>query len=356
MTLALVVLLLSALPLRAQYTVSLTGIDYLNTTGTVPVAAAGQDVEIEFGFYSGGPAASVLRTTVLQAVEAADCNDIITDVAVQYTYGTYEGILTLTLAANNEGYREIAVSASSGSVTLTQPVQASAVYTLTKTSPSTNAIWHGQMVTFRLSGSDTFATYRLCRTEGMYMSCGYPEQGTGSPLSFTDTRAGTYTAQSDDPSPVEMNGSVTVSYLAFYGYAHTFTTASYSLDPNGGTLSVPFTRNASSSLSQLTTILSAYSGGQSAEWDDTVQIALGTSGLTLTWGPNLGAAIRNCTYFVNSSGDTLTFSAPAGGEILQQDYTIANGTVTLASSQHLVTYSLLAPDGTATSTQTGNGG
>ena len=355
LTLALVVLLLSALPLRAQYAVSLTGIDYLSTTGTVPVAAAGQDVEIEFGFYSGGPSASSLRTIVLQAVDDADCSDIITDVAVTYTYGTYEGYLTLTVAANNEGYREVVVSASSGSVTLSQPVRASAVYTLTKTSPSTNAIWHGQTVTFRLSGSDTFATYRLCRTEGMYMSCGYPEQGTGSPLSFTDTRAGTYTAQSDDPSPVEMNGSVTVGYLAFYGYAHSFTTASYSLDPNGGTLSVPFTRNASSSLSQLTTILSAYSGGQSAEWDDTVQIALGASGLTLTWGPNLGAAIRNCTYFVNSSGDTLTFSAPAGGEILQQDYTIANGTVTLASSQHLVTYTLLSPDGTPVCTKPGTG-
>ena len=349
------VLLLSSAPLRAQYTVSLTGIDYFSTSGELPVAAAGGQAQVEFGFYSGGPAASVLRTTVLQAVEAADCNDIITDVAVQYTYGTYEGILTLTLAANNEGYREIAVSASSGSVTLTQPVQASAVYTLTKTSPSTNSIWHGQTLTFSLSGSDTIATYQLCRTDGMYMDCGIPEQGTGSPLSFTDTRAGTYTAQSDYPSVVEMSGSVTVGYLPFYGYAHSFITASYTLDADGGTMAVPFTKNAQASLTELTDILSAYSGGQSAEWDATVQISLGLSGLTLTWGPNLGAAIRNCTYFVNGSGDTLTFSAPAGGAILQQDYSIANGAITLASSQPLVTYTLLSPDGTPVCTKPGTG-
>lgn len=213
------VLLLSSAPLRAQYTVSLTGIDYFSTSGELPVAAAGGQAQVEFGFYSGGPLASVLRSTVLQAVEDGDCGDIITDVDVQYTYGTYEGILTFTLAVNHEGYREIAVTASSGSVTLTQAVQGSAVYTLTKVSPSTNTIYHGQTVTFQLSGSDTFATYRLCRTEGTYMSCGYPEQGTGSPLSFTDTRAGTYTSQSDDPSVVEMSGSVTVGYLPFYGYA-----------------------------------------------------------------------------------------------------------------------------------------
>ncbi len=227
------VLLLFAAPSRAQYTVSLTGIDYFSTSGEIPVAAAGGQAQVEFGFYSGGPTASVLRSTVLQAVEQADCGHIITDVAVQYTYGTYEGVLTYTLAVNNEGYREIAVTAASGSVTITQAVQGTAVYTLTKVSPSTNTIFHGQTVTFQLSDSDTFATYRLCRTEGMYMSCGYPEQGTGSPLSFTDTRAGTYTAHSDYPSPVAMNGSITVSYLPFYGYAHSFSTASYTLDVDG---------------------------------------------------------------------------------------------------------------------------
>lgn len=350
------VLLLFAAPLRAQYTVSLTGIDYFSTSGEIPVSPAGGQAEIEFGFYSGGPSASVLWSTVLQAVEDGGCSEIISDVAVQYTYGTYEGVLTFTLAVNNEGYREIAVTAVSGSVTITQAVQGSAVYTLTKVSPSTNSIFHGQALAFRLSGSDTIATYQLCRSDGMYMDCGIPEQGTGSPLSFTDTRAGTYTAHSDYPSPVAMNGSITVSYLPFYGYTHSFSTASYTLDADGGTMTVPFTKNAQSSLSQLTAILSAYSGGQSAEWDETVQISLGLNGLTLTWGPNLGAAIRNCTYFVNGSGDTLTFSAPAGGAIRQQDYSIANSAVTLASSQHLVTYTLLSPDGTPVSTQTGTGG
>jgi RHS repeat-associated protein len=347
-------LLLGAVPLHAQYEVQ-TSIDYFSTSGEIPVVPAGEDVEIEFGFYNGGPSASTLRALVLQAVENAGCSDVITEIAVTYTYGNYEGKLTLTVAANTEGYREIDVTASSGSVTLTQDVQGSAVYTLTKTSPSTSTIWHGQTVNFRLSGSDDFATYQLCRTQGNITTCSDPVPGTNSALSFTDTRAGTYTAQSDYPSLVEMNGSVAVSYLAFYGYSHTFSTASYNLDPNGGTLSVPFTRNTSSSLSQLTTILSAYSSGQSSEWDGTVQVALGANGLTLTWGPNLGAAIRNCTYFVNSDGDTLTFFVPSGGEILQQDYTLTNNVITLASSQHLVSYSLLAPDGTVASTQTGNG-
>ena len=319
------------------------------------MASSGGDVEIEFGFYSSGPPIDALRSLVAQAIEAADCNEIFPVVAVIYTYGTYEGKITFTVAANLEEYREIDISASTGSVTLAQPVQASAVYNLTRVNPSSSAIWHGQAVDFRLSGSDTFATYQLCRTAGSIIICSDPVQGTGGTLSFTDTRAGTYTAQSDYPSVVEMNGIVTVGYLTFYGYAHSFSTASYALDADGGTMTVPFTKNAQASLSQLTTILSAYSGGQSAEWDATVQVSLGLSGLTLTWGPNLGAAIRNCTYFVNGSGDTLTFRVPSGGSLQQQDYSLAGSVITIAGSQHLVTYSLLSPDGTPVSSQTGNG-
>ncbi|MBQ9397292.1 MAG: hypothetical protein IJU08_02215, partial [Bacteroidales bacterium] len=348
-------LLLGAVPLHAQYEVQ-TSIDYFSTSGEIPVVPAGEDVEIEFGFYNGGPSASTLRALVLQAVENAGCSDVITEIAVTYTYGNYEGKLTLTVAANTEGYREIDVTASSGSVTLTQDVQGSAVYTLTKTSPSTSTIWHGQTVNFRLSGSDDFATYQLCRTQGNITTCSDPVPGTNSALSFTDTRAGTYTAQSDYPSLVDMNGSVTVSYLSFYGLAHTFYIATYeNLDPDGGTKTVTFTPNSSSDLSQLTTILSAYSNGLSAEWDDTMQISYGSNKLTLTWGPNLGAAIHNCTYFVRSGSDTLTFNVPSGGALLQQDYTLANGMITLASSQHLVTYELLSPSGMAVSSLTGTG-
>lgn len=123
------VLLLSPAPLRAQYSVSLTGIDYFSTSGEIPVAAAGGQAQVEFGFYSGGPSSSVLRSTVLQAVEDGGCSELVTDVAVQYSFGTYEGVMTFALAVNNEGYREIAVTASSGSVTITQAAQGSAVYT-----------------------------------------------------------------------------------------------------------------------------------------------------------------------------------------------------------------------------------
>ncbi|MGX8707168.1 MAG: hypothetical protein ACSW72_00275, partial [Bacteroidales bacterium] len=350
------VLLLSATPLRAQYVLDLSSIDYFTTSGDIPVSPAGGQAQVEFGFYSGGPAASVLRSTVLQAVEDADCGHIITDASVTYTYGNYEGKLTLTVAANMEEYREVEIDASTGSVTLTQDVQASAVYTLTRINPPSGAIFHGQTVNLRLSGSDTIATYQLCRTEGNVVTYSDPVQGTGSPLDFTDHHGGTYTALSDYPSPVEMSGSVTVNYLAFYGYAHTFNPVSGNLDVNGGTMTVPFTKNAQSSLSELTAILSAYSGGQSAEWDATVQVSLGLSGLTLTWGPNLGAAIRNCTYFVNGSGDTLTFRVPSGGALQQQDYSLTGSVITIAGSQHLVTYSLLSPDGSPVSSQTGTGG
>ena len=277
---ALLLLLLSPAPLRAQYVLDLSSIDYFTTSGDIPVSPAGGQAQVEFGFYNGGPQANILRSNVLQAVEDADCSDIITDVTVQYTYGTYEGVLTFTLAVNNEGHREIEIDASTGSVTLTQDVQASAVYTLTRVNPSSGAIFHGQTVNLRLSGSDTIATYQLCRTEGNVVTYSDPVQGTGSPLDFTDHHGGTYTALSDYPSPVEMSGSVTVNYLAFYGYAHTFNPVSGNLDVNGGTMTVPFTKNAQSSLSELTAILSAYSGGQSAEWDDTMQVSLGLSGLT----------------------------------------------------------------------------
>ena len=320
------------------------------------MASSGGDVEIEFGFYSSGPPIDALRSLVAQAIEAADCNEIFPVVAVIYTYGTYEGKITFTVAANLEEYREIDISASTGSVTLAQPVQASAVYNLTRVNPSSGAIWHGQAVNFRLSGSNTFASYQLCRSAGSIMTCSDPVQGTGGTLNFTDTRAGTYTAQSDYPSPVSMNGSVMVSYLSFYGAAHTFYIATYeNLDPDGGTMTVIFTPNSSSDTTQLATILSAYSNGLSAEWDDTMQISYGSNKLTLTWGPNLGAAIRNCTYFVRSGGDTLTFNIPSGGALLQHDYTLAHGMITLASSQHMVTYELLSPSGTAVSSQTGTG-
>ena len=265
------VLLLSAAPIRAQYVLDLGSIDYFTSSGDIPVAPTGGQAEIEFGFYNGGPAASVLRSTVLQAVEDADCSHIITDAAVTYTYGNYGGKITLTIEPNMEEYREVEVDASTGSVTLTQDVRGSAVYTLTRVNPSSGAVWHGQTVHFRLSGSDTFATYQLCRTEGNVVTFSDPVQGTGSPLNFTDHHGGTYTAQSDYPSLVAMNGSITVNYLAFYGYAHSFSPVSV-LDPDGGTLTVPFTRNPSSSLSEMNTILSAYNGGQSAEWDDTMPI------------------------------------------------------------------------------------
>ena len=78
-------LLLSAAPLRAQYEVDLSFIDYFNTSGEVPVASSGGDVEIEFGFYSSGPPIDALRSLVAQAIEAADCNEIFPVVAVIYT-------------------------------------------------------------------------------------------------------------------------------------------------------------------------------------------------------------------------------------------------------------------------------
>ena len=330
--------------------------DWISLSGDVYISGRGEVVEVPFGYYSGGVSADVLVEQIELAIADAALEDVITDVSVDYTMPLLEGSIYLTFAINlSEDERQVEVSASSGDATIIQPLAESAVYNLTG---GTSPIWHGQEFTLRISSSDTFAFYCIKRISGGITTYGPSQQGTGSQLQFKDSRDGTYKAVSNFPVEVAMNGTVNISYLPFYGLTHSFTTASYTVSPDGEKITVPFTPSSSANMTQLATIIAAYNGGQSLEWDDRMQLSYANNTLTLLAAPNLGnTAIANNTWFKNGSSATLTFSQQGGGSLLQQAVTFSGGgmTMTLAGTQPLVTYSLISSNGIAIASVTGTG-
>ena len=330
--------------------------DWISFNDDVYISGRGEVVEVPFGYYIGGITEDALIEQIEIAISDAGLEDVITDVSVDYTMPLLEGIVYLTFSMNQDTEdREVYIYASSGGATVYQSPAASDVYTL---SCAISSIWHGQKFTIRLNGSDGFAWYSLIRTAGGSSSVADCKKGSGNALLFPETRDGVYTARADTPAQVAMSGSVTISYLPFYNYSHSFSTASYTVSPNGEKITVPFTPAASADLTQLATIISAYNGGQSKEWNNRMQLSYAGGVLTMLAAPNLSdtTAVNN-TWFKNSSSATLTFTQQGGGALLQQSITLSNGghTPTLASSQPFVSYSLINCDGEAITTVTGTG-
>ena len=330
--------------------------DWISFNDDVYISGRGEVVEVPFGYYIGGITEGVLIELIEISIADAALEDVITDVSVDYTMPLLEGIIYLTFSMNlTEDDREVGISAVSGGATVYQSPAASYVYTLSSTISS---IWHGQKFTIKLNGSDSFAYYDLMRTVGGSTSVVDSKQGTGNNLLFSESRDGVYTSQASSPAQVAMNGSVNISYLPFYGYLHAFSTAAYTVNPNGEKITVPFTPSSSANLTQLATIIAAYNGGQSLEWDDRMQLSYANNTLTLLAAPNLGnTATINNTWFKNGSSAMLTFNQQGGGSLLQQAVTFSSGgmTMTLAGTQPLVTYSLISSNGITIASVTGTG-
>ncbi len=328
--------------------------DWISFNDDVYISGRGEVVEVPFGYYIGGITEDALIEQIEISIAEAALDDVITDVSVDYTMPLLEGIIYLTFSMNlTEDDREVGISAVSGGATVYQSPADSYVYTLSSTISS---IWHGQEFTIKLNGSDNFAYYDLMRTVGGSTSVVDSEQGTGNYLLFSVSRDGVYTSQASSPAQVAMNGSVNISYLPFYGLTHSFSTATYTVNPNGEKITVPFTPSSSANLTQLATIIAAYNGGQSVEWDDRMQISYANNTLTLLAAPNLGnTATINNTWFKNGSSAMLTFSQQGGGSLLQQELTIWNGQLSLSSSQPLVLYELINSNSQTVSTATGTG-
>lgn len=328
--------------------------DWISFNDDVYISGRGEVVEVPFGYYIGGITEDALIEQIEISIADAALEDVITDVSVDYTMPLLEGIIYLTFSRNlTEDDREVGISAVSGGATVYQSPAASYVYTLSSTISS---IWHGQEFTIKLNGSDSFAYYDLMRTVGGSTSVVDSQRGTDNYLLFSESRDGVYTSQASFPAQVAMNGSVNISYLPFYGLTHSFSTATYTVNPNGEKITVPFTPSSSAYLTQLATIIAAYNGGQSVEWDDRMQLSYANNTLTLLAAPNLGNnAIANNTWFKNGSSATLTFSQQGGGSLLQQELTIWNGQLSLSSSQPLVLYELINSNSQTVSTATGTG-
>lgn len=328
--------------------------DWISFNDDVYISGRGEVVEVPFGYYIGGITEDALIEQIEISIADAALEDVITDVSVDYTMPLLEGIIYLTFSRNlTEDDREVGISAVSGGATVYQSPAASYVYTLSSTISS---IWHGQEFTIKLNGSDNFAYYDLMRTVGGSTSVVDSQRGTGNYLLFSVSRDGVYTSQASSPAQVAMNGSVNISYLPFYGLTHSFSTATYTVNPNGEKITVPFTPSSSANLTQLATIIAAYNGGQSVEWDDRMQISYANNTLTLLAAPNLGnTATINNTWFKNGSSAMLTFSQQGGGSLLQQELTIWNGQLSLSSSQPLVLYELINSNSQTVSTATGTG-
>ena len=291
---------------------------------------------------------STIESYIDNALSDADISSIISSIELGEWSQNVEGEITITFTANTTGEeRELTLICGSSSYPLTQGCMTSPIYTLTV---NKSTIAKGERITLTLSGSVDYAKYTLYKDGIQY---GYPKIGSGSAITFTAYGEGVYTCRSTEPAEVEMSGTRTVSLYTFYSRTHTSSSVTtYSLSPNGETLTLPFTPSPNNATyrSQLSSILTAYNAGNSAVWNTHMKLTYNASNNTLvvTTAPNLSdTTITNNTYFkIGSSGNTLTFTQSGGGMLLSFPYHYSfdnqaeRGSIVLEGSQYLVSYHL----------------
>ncbi|MBR0313747.1 MAG: hypothetical protein IJK39_01300 [Bacteroidales bacterium] len=338
-------------------------VDYVEQDLEIPVSPDGGTATLHIVSYGGIPEETLL-SNIQSSLEALSISWI-TNVYLTNKEGIYEADLNFDISPNfTDQARELIVSASNGSSTITQDLHTPNVYNLL---PNVNPVrlLHGGKNALILSSSDGFASYRLLKDSSNYTITVADVSGKSEgdrSLKFIITSPGTYRCIAYYPTEVQMNGTRTVDWHPFYD-----TTRNCSLNPNPYTFSkdggsVSFTYNvASGQDSILQRIVNFCNSGNCTVWDTTMALSytrLSSSQVRITVeaGPNLKKSqvyppqpntITNNTYFKTSpSGNEIIFTQPADGEIKAYSVSFPGnlGSVPpyliLDSTQHRVRYAL----------------
>ena len=306
-------------------------VDYVEQDLEIPVSPDGGIATLHIVSYGGIPEETLL-SNIQSSLEALSISWI-TNVYLTNKEGIYEADLNFDISSNfTDQARELIVSASNGSSTITQDLHTPNVYNLL---PNVNTVrlLHGGTNALILSSSDGFASYRLLKDSLNYTITVADVNGKSEgnrQLKFIINSPGTYYCIAYYPTEVQMNGTKTVDWHLFYS-----DTRNCSLNPNPYTFSkdggkVTFTYNVSSAQdSILQRIVNFYNSGNCTIWDTTMNLSYTRLSsaqvrITVEAGPNLKKVqvyppqpntISNNTFFKNSAGNELVFTQPAGGEI-----------------------------------------
>lgn len=306
-------------------------VDYVEQDLEIPVSPDGGTATLHIVSYGGIPEETLL-SNIQSSLEALSISWI-TNVYLTNKEGIYEADLNFDISSNfTDQARELIVSASNGSSTITQDLHTPNVYNLL---PNVNTVrlLHGGTNALILSSSDGFASYRLLKDSLNYTITVADVNGKSEgnrQLKFIINSPGTYYCIAYYPTEVQMNGTKTVDWHLFYS-----DTRNCSLNPNPYTFSkdggkVTFTYNVSSAQdSILQRIVNFYNSGNCTIWDTTMNLSYTRLSstqvrITVEAGPNLKKVqvyppqpntLSNNTFFKNSAGNELVFTQPAGGEI-----------------------------------------
>lgn len=345
-------------------------VDNVESDLEIPVSPDGGTATLHIVSYGGIPEQTLL-SNIQSSLETLSISWI-TSVYLTNREGIYEADLNFDISPNfTEQARELIVSASNGSSTITQDIHTPGVYNLL---PDVNTVYllHGGKNALILSSSDGFASYRLLKDSANYTITVADVNGKSEgdrSLKFIINSPGTYYCIAYYPTEVQMNGTKNVDWHPFYD-----TTRNCSLSPNPYTFSrdggkVSFTYNvASSQDSILQRIVNLYNSGDCTVWDTTMVISYtrnpqtaNTVTMTVEAGPNfpipieqtspyapsfLYRTIENNTYLKNGSGNEIVFTQPSGGQLKAYSVSFPEnlGTVPpyliLDSTQHRVRYAL----------------
>ena len=306
-------------------------VDYVEQDLEIPVSPDGGTATLHIVSYGGIPEETLL-SNIQSSLEALSISWI-TNVYLTNKEGIYEADLNFDISSNfTDQARELIVSASNGSSTITQDLHTPNVYNLL---PNVNTVrlLHGGTNALILSSSDGFASYRLLKDSLNYTITVADVNGKSEgnrQLKFIINSPGTYYCIAYYPTEVQMNETKTVDWHLFYS-----DTRNCSLNPNPYTFSkdggkVTFTYNVSSAQdSILQRIVNFYNSGNCTIWDTTMNLSYTRLSstqvrITVEAGPNLKKVqvyppqpntLSNNTFFKNSAGNELVFTQPAGGEI-----------------------------------------
>ena len=136
-------------------------VDYVEQDQEIPVSPDGGTATLHIISYGGIPEETLL-SNIWSSLEALSITWI-TNVYLTNKEGIYEADLNFDISSNfTDRARELIVSASNGSSTITQEIHTPNVYTLL---PNVNPVYllHGGKNALILSSSDGFASYRLLK-------------------------------------------------------------------------------------------------------------------------------------------------------------------------------------------------
>ncbi|MBR0315060.1 MAG: RHS repeat protein [Bacteroidales bacterium] len=350
---------------RGEHPEILLSVDYVEPNLEIPISPDGGTATLHIISYGGIPEETLL-SNIQSSLEALSI-EWITNVYLTNKEGIYEADLNFDISSNfTDQARELIVSASNGSSTITQDIHTPNVYNLL---PNTNPVYllHGGKNALILSSSDGFAAYRLLKDTLNYtitIADMEGKSGIDRQLKFIINSPGTYYCVAYYPTEVQMNGTKIVDWHPFYD-----STRTCSLNPNPYTFpkdggSVSFTYDvASAQDSILQRIVNLYNRGDCTTWDTTMVISYTRNPQTANLvtliveaGPNLKKSqvyppqpntITNNTYFkTKPSGNEIIFTQPADGEIKAYSVSFPGdlGSVPpyliLDSTQHRVKYAL----------------